>query len=289
MRKFLQFEADSLLRDSSTEKLQTVLSPPQKSLALWLNAGANVAKNEQNVVSAWADQSGRRQNAKAKNDPVWVANVLNGHPVVRFDGSDDWFALTGQVIASQQHTIFAVINDNGGEGTRNLFGNWDGSKGNSHTSVFLGTATGASGQRKIRFTDAFANDPFKIQLSTAREHFLLTAVADSDNARIFQNLTQIGNKGATIGPRNLSTNWVVGRQGTLNGEYWNGDLAELLVYETALNAADRDRVWRYLGRKYAITQLNRPLKPLDRDQAHRLALIQMCRVIFNLNEFVYTD
>ena len=79
------------------------------------------------------------------------------------------------------------------------------------------------------------------------------------------------------------------KQGSLNGEYWSGDLAEVLVYETALNEATRDRVWRYLGRKYAIAPLNRPKKPFDRDQAHRLALVQMCRVIFNLNEFVYTD
>jgi hypothetical protein len=30
-------------------------------------------------------------------------------------------------------------------------------------------------------------------------------------------------------------------------------------------------------------------KPLDADQARQRALEQMCRVIFNLNEFMYTD
>ena len=48
-------------------------------------------------------------------------------------------------------------------------------------------------------------------------------------------------------------------------------------------------MWRYLGEKYEIAGLDMGTKPLGGDEAHRLALIRACLVIFNLNEFVYPD
>jgi hypothetical protein len=44
--------------------------------------------------------------------------------------------------------------------------------------------------------------------------------------------------------------YVVGRQGSLNGEYWRGDIAELLVYNRELPAGELAQVWQYLGDKY---------------------------------------
>ena len=66
-------------------------------------------------------------------------------------------------------------------------------------------------------------------------------------------------------------------------------MAEILVFDAALNDTDRLRVWWYLARKYNLVALDVEPKPLTATEAHRLALIQVCRVILNLNEFVYAD
>ena len=105
----------------------------------------------------------------------------------------------------------------------------------------------------------------------------------------FQNATLLGAKGAAIADRRFDTAWTVGRQGTLDGEYWTGDVAEILVYQAALEERNRQRVWRYLGEKYGVPALAVEPEPPGPQDAHRLALTRACRVIFNLNEFVYAD
>lgn len=58
-------------------------------LVLWLDAATGVT-TAQSKVSAWADQSGKTNNATqatAAQQPTLVTGVINNHPVVRFDGS----------------------------------------------------------------------------------------------------------------------------------------------------------------------------------------------------------
>ena len=257
-------------------------TPPKSNLVLWLGAGWGVKTSPGNVVTKWLDQAGYERHAEANGNPVIIPEALNGQPVIRFDGQDDWFAVAGNVVTSAQHTIIAVVNDTGSGGTRNLIGNWDGPNGNSYSSVFLGTEDGESGNRKIRFTDdnvLQANDQL---LEHPQQPFVLTAISDEDDARVFQNATLLGAKGTAIAERKFDTDWTIGRQGTLDGEYWTGDVAEILVYEAVLNKQDRQRVWQYLGKKYGLSGLIVDTKSPD-------PLAQVCRVIFNLNEFVYAD
>jgi hypothetical protein len=47
--------------------------------------------------------------------------------------------------------------------------------------------------------------------------------------------------------------------------------------------------WQQLGVKYGVVDPVKPRLPLTTAAARRQALVQVCRVILNLNEFVYTD
>jgi hypothetical protein len=63
-------------------------------------------------VSRWADQSGEAHDAQqltATNQPLWVDNVINGEPVVRFDGSDNYMAVFWPAVNVASFTIAAVI------------------------------------------------------------------------------------------------------------------------------------------------------------------------------------
>ena len=288
LRRFLTQERRSLIADDKqrNRKTDSSFALPTSKLVLWLDAQRGVERNKQGIVTRWADQSGRRHHAAPHGTPRRSATGLGGKPTVLFDGKQDWLSIAGAVLTSQQFSIFAVVNDRGKSAAhRNLFGNWNGGKGNSSSSVFLGTTQSAGGGRRVRLSDDYADT--RLRLKNPERGFVLTAISEAGNARVFQNAVELGNKGVSLSKRRLDTAWMVGRQGAA-GEFWQGEISELLVYDTALNRSERGRVWRYLGRKYGLSQqfTGKPLTPAE---AHRRALIQMCRVIFNLNEFVYTD
>ena len=287
MRRFLQQEQRELLkRDRSQLKADDSKTPSKLKPSLWLDASLGIEKTDAGLVTLWKDRSGNGHHAKPSGSPKWTRQAIGGRPAVRFDGKRDWFALSGKVITSQQFTIIAVVTDTGtSRSHRNLFGNWNGVKGNSGSSVFLGSTNSGENGRRIRLTDHYI-DP-ALRLKNPNHAFVLTAVADSDSASIFQNARRLGRRGSPLPKRRLDTAWMVGRQGTA-GEYWHGAIAELLVFNRALNEGDRRDVWSYLGRKYGLEKQLSP-KPLTEAEARRLALARMCRVLFNLNEFVYTD
>ena len=79
-------------------------------LKLWLSSDLGITKDGFDKVSNWADQSingNDATQATASKKPLWVNNTLNGKPVIRFDGSDDFMSLTSLI--STARTIFLVI------------------------------------------------------------------------------------------------------------------------------------------------------------------------------------
>src|SRR5262245_40330762 len=66
------------------------------NLALWLVADTGVTTNNSRVTT-WADRSGNNNNAAQSviaRQPTLVTGVVNGQPVVRFDGTDDALQVT---------------------------------------------------------------------------------------------------------------------------------------------------------------------------------------------------
>lgn len=226
---------------------------------LWLRADEGISLDDNGGVAYWTDQSGQGHDAfqnELNDRPLWVANGLNGLPVVRFDGAQA-LDLLGQVITSQQFTIIAVLNDtrpDGDAGFREILSNWDFS--NPSTSVFLGTV--GDDPTRVRFTDNFGGaDPPYIQqgagtVDTPATHFILTGLSGAANAFQFQDSTLIASLGAVLSPRNLSTAYGIGKQGQFAGENWIGDLAELRIYNEALSSDELQRVWTELEVRYGI-------------------------------------
>jgi len=48
-------------------------------------------------------------------------------------------------------------------------------------------------------------------------------------------------------------NMYIGASGTSYNEYWQGDIAEVIVYARVLNDQERMQVEDYLGKKYGVT------------------------------------
>jgi uncharacterized repeat protein (TIGR03803 family) len=223
-------------------------------LGEWLRADAGVTANGSGLVSAWADQSGQANNASqgnASQQAQFVANAINGNPALSFNGIGDFYNLASQVLTSQQFTIFAVVSDTGTStsGYREIFSNWDAATGNAVPSIFLGTANGTSPNRSARLSGDFGGSTGVGTITNPANPFVFSGVNGASDVSLYQNGTLFAQR-YPLSPRNFSGPYVLGQQGNLNGEYWQGDIAEVLVYNRALGTAERQSVEAYLENKY---------------------------------------
>ena len=79
-------------------------------LSLWLKADSITGVADGGTINSWNDSSGNDNHAVQASvglRATYRANVINGNPVVRFDGLDDYFSLTNRITDAQ--TIFICL------------------------------------------------------------------------------------------------------------------------------------------------------------------------------------
>lgn len=213
-------------------------------LALWLKADAISGLSDGNAVSAWLDSSGRHNDAAqsmASSKPTYKTSILNGKPVVRFDGND---ALeTALTLPNEPVTILLVakavnlvqgtmINHNGDTPYNEL---WFGTDNPSLVGFTVYKGNGSS------YSPAFGTN------ASANTYYVAVLVVESGGAiTIYRNGVADG-----TGTLNGKTNFTV----AIGGNQYrplNGDIAEVLLYNSVLSIAERQAVERYLNSKYAV-------------------------------------
>src|SRR5262247_3533304 len=84
---------------------------PTSGLEMWLKADAITGLVDNDPISTWADSSvnGRNATQSGTARPTYKVNIINGLPVARFDGADDFFTLPNFLTAFSAGEIFLVI------------------------------------------------------------------------------------------------------------------------------------------------------------------------------------
>ncbi|MFO0869888.1 MAG: PSD1 and planctomycete cytochrome C domain-containing protein [Pirellulales bacterium] len=279
-RAHLAIQRRNFTADAPPQPAVPATLPVSAGLVLWLDAGRGVERDKAGRVQSWADQSGAGHPAMQSEPdrrPEWQATALAGQPAVHFDGRRRFLQLAGAVLTQPRVTVIGVVTDRGAAGHRELFSNWNGAAGNSVTSLFVGMTAEAA----IRWSDDFSGVG---RIEQPAQPFILTAIAGPGDAAVFQNARLVARKGSPLSPRQLQPPYVVGQQGNIDGEYWTGELAELLVYDRDLNESERLAVTSWLGNKYRV-----PVTPHPAITAQRRAWESLCHVLLNVNEFLYVD
>ncbi|MCL4207844.1 MAG: autotransporter-associated beta strand repeat-containing protein, partial [Pirellulaceae bacterium] len=232
--------------DAGTLKLKAPTYTPSGML-LWLDASDGTTVTESGgLVTQWRDKSGNGYlaNASGAQSPTWTPNaLLGGRNVMRFDGSSDYVqvsSLPGMVGTS--YTILAVEGRLSNKSNNYFLGGGPTATTNqmlhfgyrADTTFTLaqygndlnGTVAGYAGQQFAQFTG---------QLDTASGHYL------------FRNGSLLSSNANTT-PFAAFTYFNVGMA---NNGFFNGDVAEVLVYNSALSTADRQAVERYLQAKWS--------------------------------------
>lgn len=219
-------------------------------LILWLKADAlSLANND--PVGTWPDSSSAANDftqATAGNKPLFKTNIVNSLPVVRFDGSDDYLTRTANMMdGTDSYTIFAVIKSATiAAGSGNIF-----SSGISATNWYIqfrrDTANFGNYHLKSLGLHEVATDTSGV---VAGAWNVVTADWDGANIHIWRNGTLKDTVAVTTSYGFGTYNAVGAFDPGLALQPWNGDIAEVVIYNAALSASDRQEVELYLKNKY---------------------------------------
>lgn len=228
---------------------QAAFSPVDiAGLKLWLKADTGVYKDagitlavEGESAQQWNDQSGNANNvtqATAAARPIYKINIINGQPAVRFDGSDDRMAASFALV--QPTTVFIV-----------------GKKANTtqHGYFVDGiTATGLilSDNNAVPVSSSvwrlYAGSGVETAITIDTSFHVFGGIANGASSLIsVDGATTSGNAGASN-----ANGITLGSIGSQDAAFLNGDLAEVVIYDSALSDANRNKVESYLGTKYGI-------------------------------------
>lgn len=222
---------------SRTKQFSPAMLP---NLQLWIDASTITGLVNGDPVITWGDLSGNGRDctqATAAKRPTFQTNIQNGLPIVRFDGVDDNLIHTLN-IAVVPLTAFAVARKSGGAaGFQDLL----------YCNIPALLARSSTNNNWAAYPSAVADSGqsiegvFRAFSSTYRAATDIDLTTDgitvnrTNGTSVYVNATSL-----TIGSLNSS------------GEFFSGDLCELLCYNVALTVDQRKQVERYLGQKWGV-------------------------------------
>lgn len=243
------------------------LTPDQVAgLRLWFRADEIVGLTAGQGVALWDDMSGLGNHAAQATggaQPTYQPNVVNGLPVVRFNGSSHVLVIAGANAAAATNnaggcSVFAYAQTSNPDGTvRQIL------------RFSIGTDGGAS-----RVQLAQRNSPSVMVVGGRRldaEPFVTVDGATSlvngqwqtwtglldwsasdgylyAGQALDASTTSFATAGLTSATDSLSVS--IGGNAATGIEYWQGDIAELFVFDNVISPADRADLWAYLSGKY---------------------------------------
>jgi len=253
---------------------------PREGLILWLDASDLGALAEEVPVAEWQDKSPLKNDLaqdEAKRRPVFRPAGLNDRPVVRFQGGQllDREHFTGLATGDQQFHVLIVMRAPGGSAhtAQRLFdlqsreatagaaakraGFWMGYQA-GRGKLRLGINQGDEGEAPAV---AWDEAPHLIEaVYTGEQTFALYQDGTRQQQAMFNGTHFLGFQphvtlaiGQHFGlEENVST-------------YYEGDLAEVLVYARPLTASERFQIGSYLTEKYQLSAVFRPIPQFERD------------------------
>jgi hypothetical protein len=276
-------------RGTNSDRLEASLDDPAKqarliaTAALYLDASRGVETDENGLLQRWHNQNGKSHAASQPDSgprPRLIADAVSGHAAVRFDGVSSFLKLDGSLLKTDDVTVLAVVTDNATSGHRELLSNWSGRDGNSGTSFFLGMTNDNS----VRLSDAMSGVG---QIVDRNSPFLLTGTNGPRGASVQQQTRVVVEQSQPLPPRRLDTPWVIGQQGNIEGEYWNGDVACLIVFDRQLTPEELRGLQTHLISRFQLPTSHDTSK-VECTPAQQ-ALASLGLVLFNSNEFAYVD
>ena len=233
---------------------------PANGVLLWLTGDDALTAAQGGKVQVWQNAGVPNVTAKpAQPDhaPAAAPNALNGHATVQFDGTDQMLMTSIDISPSRmpEGTVITVFRSKTADKSplRKVYGDDNGSydraiglddrAGDKNFTLFSGS--GVEGYFNLE-----ADKPYIVVDEYSPKEFSGWV---NGNAALTKIPAAWGDK-----PEDALPNMYLGGTGTSYSEYWNGDIAEVIVYGRLLSDAERTQVEDYLAKKYGITLTRLP-------------------------------
>lgn len=230
------------------------------NLRLWLNASNATASGTN--VTRWNDQSGSNNNAVNISGsggvvPQKIAGGLNSNAVIRFDGTRALQGTFGSAITASSLSSFIVfkMNSNLSQPYARAFAI---AQDANRSAGDYGTSQGAVlfGRFNNGTNDIFSqrrNVSFPAITYGLNTPVLLSNAFSGNNFLMYNNGRQLSTTSFSATAFNAGA-YAIGA-GIDNGpsQFMNGDVAEVIMFNTSLSAADKNKVESYLALKYGFT------------------------------------
>lgn len=226
-------------------------SPPITSgLSIWLCSETNLDLRPDGSLVSWtsADGTGVRAVSIGSSRPQWIAGQFNGFPVVRFNGNQGLFLEAG-ILGQDNFTLIAIgkaagTRATGGAGIsgQKMLFYQDGSSALTHLSVSLGL-------NGVGVYEFGGNEHARAEAEVDASCFCPLVVSYEGR---FLNVYLGGNHLISDGSAPAQAVDIphgIGGTGGVEGGF-EGDIAEVLIYNRALAAWERQAVEEYLQAKY---------------------------------------
>jgi fibronectin-binding autotransporter adhesin len=218
--------------------LKAGYSPPAGSV-LWLDAtDASTMTLNGSQVSEWRDKTGLAEKVVQGNpgqQPTLTPGGINGLPVVHVTSANNRTMTTNTNFGTPS-TVLYVSRQTGGVNQRLLAG------------VFNNWLLGYWGNnRRVAYFNGWVNPPGPTSATPDTNPYIYSATipGTGQNSSFYENGVLVAaNQGGTEGPNGLALNG--------NGEVSDGDIAEILVYNSALSNAARSQAEAYLKAKWLV-------------------------------------
>jgi prepilin-type N-terminal cleavage/methylation domain-containing protein len=235
-----------------------------KDLAVWYETSLdesfdNAEETEDSPITNWFDlnpQSSFKINsnqATVDNKPKFKTNIFNGLPGILFDGSNDFMLSSAVGISGKGLSIFVVAQ-------RKAFATTQGILSGTYSTTTSDEANSSGGFQAFYDTNAGTYASLcsgvwytVISQTTPRDGFpfiVSTIFSGTSNTGYLNNIV-----GSTV---NGSPNFFVDRlylgSRYVNAptQFFNGHIAEIIIFNRGLNTEERLAVNAYLSKKYAI-------------------------------------
>ncbi len=226
--------------------------------SVFSDAGTTLALNNNNVQQ-WNDRSGNGRNASQGlllNRPNYFTGVQNGMPVIRYTSANTDVLVSTGLTTGNTASVWAIASystlpsTNPGILQASPTG-LSGSTGAADKVIGMWVNSGAGTRVWGRGVQSNNTQHNISQVTTlnASSFYILNSIYRSNRIDQYVNHNAAGNVPTHDGTLRSWTDVAIGRQGN---ESWNGDIAEIIMYNFEVNAAQRIIIDNYLSAKYGL-------------------------------------
>ena len=214
--------------------------------------------------TTWADQSGNGFDATKSGSPTLVANAVNGHKAVSFSSSSSQsFTLAGSGVKSKLANLADV--------TVIVVGKWSGTKSNGYAGLFGVThgansgntclqLNGSDGKLRLQYSSSSYLGSSAVMASgtwAAAAFTTQKAGLESAQSKVYFNGECVAegtaNQASYSTAFGANTKMYLGAApfyGTSYISYFDGQIAEVIIYNRALSSEECLAVYKSLNEKY---------------------------------------